>query len=171
MDHHLFPCILQSFRLFTVPILPSPLLHHTTANLPFSLIKILRLAPAKNRKKWPKEELTWWHRNEGRKKLVLKRHLGMVASVATMMAVYNAGGVALAVVLGSSSPACPWECLDCLFTVKSKPRWETGGIRWHVTGGSFGDPPWRHLRPISLVVSPPESELRCLVWFVRSVVL
>ena len=37
-----------------------------------------------------------------------------VASVATMTAVSNVGGVALVVVVGSSSPACPWVCLDCL---------------------------------------------------------
>uniref|UniRef100_A0A453EYH1 Uncharacterized protein n=1 Tax=Aegilops tauschii subsp. strangulata TaxID=200361 RepID=A0A453EYH1_AEGTS len=36
-----------------------------------------------------------------------------VASVATTTVVSNVGGAALVVVVGSSSPACPWECLDC----------------------------------------------------------
>ena len=38
-----------------------------------------------------------------------------VTSVATMTAVSNVEGVALVMVVGSSSPTCPWECLDCLF--------------------------------------------------------
>ena len=37
-----------------------------------------------------------------------------VAYVAMMTVVCNVGGVALVVVVGSSSPACPWVCLDRL---------------------------------------------------------
>ncbi|KAM3211832.1 hypothetical protein ACQJBY_065134 [Aegilops geniculata] len=37
-----------------------------------------------------------------------------VVSVATMTTVSNVGGVALVVVVGSSSLACSWVCLDCL---------------------------------------------------------
>ena len=37
-----------------------------------------------------------------------------VASVATMTAVSIVGGLALVVVVGYSSPACSWKCLDYL---------------------------------------------------------